>query len=135
MSLYRYFVDRNLKKMGLGKLLTRLQDLLDGTLQRAKQVLERPAAPRVRPSRSLLDLQDVSNSCPLIWDFWINNSNFVNKAVGIEQDGNTVTLWLDATVYEYHFYIWRSMNLQPKRIITKITLIFRKLFYNLLMPP
>ena len=52
-------MDRNLKKMGLGKLLTRLQDLLDGTLQRARQVLERP--PRVRPSRSLLDLQDVSD--------------------------------------------------------------------------
>lgn len=41
-AIYRYFVDRMLKKSGLRKLLMRLKDILDGTLQRAKQALERP---------------------------------------------------------------------------------------------
>lgn len=41
-SIYRHFVDRHLKKMGLRKLLHRLKKLLDGTLQRARQALEKP---------------------------------------------------------------------------------------------
>ena len=39
-GIYRHFVERHLKKMGLRKLMGRLKDLLDGTLQRARQALE-----------------------------------------------------------------------------------------------
>ena len=42
-AIYRRFVDRHLKKMGLRKLMSRLRELLDGTLQRARQALEPPA--------------------------------------------------------------------------------------------
>ena len=41
-GIYRHFVDRTLKKSGLRKLLIRLKNILDGTLQRARQALERP---------------------------------------------------------------------------------------------
>ena len=41
-GMYRYFVDKTLKRTGLMKLLQRLKYLLDGTLQRAKQALEKP---------------------------------------------------------------------------------------------
>ena len=41
-SIYRHFVDRHLKKMGLRKLLHRLKCLLDGSLQRARHALEKP---------------------------------------------------------------------------------------------
>lgn len=41
-SMYRYFVDKSLKKMGMNKLILRLRDLLDRTLQRAREVLEKP---------------------------------------------------------------------------------------------
>ncbi|KAL5010300.1 hypothetical protein ScPMuIL_012605 [Solemya velum] len=42
ISVYRYFVDKSLKKMGMNKLILRLRDLLDRTLQRAREVLEQP---------------------------------------------------------------------------------------------
>ncbi|XP_077977573.1 mitogen-activated protein kinase kinase kinase 4-like [Glandiceps talaboti] len=41
--IYRPFVDKSLKQMGLRKMIERLRDLLDGTLQRAKQALQRPS--------------------------------------------------------------------------------------------
>ena len=41
-SVYRNFVDRGLKKMGLSKMLVRLRDILDKSLQRAKRSLEKP---------------------------------------------------------------------------------------------
>ena len=41
-SVYRRFVEKHLKKMGLRKLLARLRVLLDQTLQRARQTLEMP---------------------------------------------------------------------------------------------
>ena len=41
-SVYRNFVDRGLKKMGLSKMLIRLRDILDKSLQRAKRSLEKP---------------------------------------------------------------------------------------------
>ncbi|XP_070567401.1 mitogen-activated protein kinase kinase kinase 4-like isoform X2 [Ptychodera flava] len=40
--IYRQFVDKSLKQMGLRKMIERLRDLLDGTLQRAKHVLQYP---------------------------------------------------------------------------------------------
>ena len=40
-AIYRYFADRNLKKMGMMKLIRRIQKLLEGTLKRSKQVLEK----------------------------------------------------------------------------------------------
>ena len=44
-SIYRYFVDRTLKKYGLRKLLVRLTKILDSTLQKTKQSLECPTTP------------------------------------------------------------------------------------------
>lgn len=41
-SVYRYFVDKSLKKMGMHKLLLRLHKLLHHSLQRAKEALEKP---------------------------------------------------------------------------------------------
>ena len=41
-SVYRNFVDRGLKKVGLSKMLVRLRDILDRSLQRAKRSLEKP---------------------------------------------------------------------------------------------
>jgi hypothetical protein len=38
-SVYRHYVDHMLKKIGMRKLRSRLKDLLDGTLQRAKHAL------------------------------------------------------------------------------------------------
>ena len=68
-SLARYFVDQNLKKHGLGRLVHRLKGLLDGTLRKAKQVLERP--PRLsRHSSSLLSMQDVSDELLYILMFY-----------------------------------------------------------------
>jgi mitogen-activated protein kinase kinase kinase 4 len=40
--VYRNYVEKSLKKMGMRKLLKRLHDLLDGSLQRAKVILEKP---------------------------------------------------------------------------------------------
>ena len=40
-SVYRNFVDGGLKKMGLSKMLVRLRDILDKSLQRAKRSLEK----------------------------------------------------------------------------------------------
>ncbi len=47
--IYRYFVDRTLKKTGLRKLLVRLKDLLHGTLSRARQALENSRSPPIHP--------------------------------------------------------------------------------------
>ena len=41
-SVYRNFVDKGLKKVGLSKMLIRLRDILDKSLQRAKRSLEKP---------------------------------------------------------------------------------------------
>ena len=41
-SVYRNFVDKGLKKVGLSKMLVRLRDILDRSLQRAKKSLEKP---------------------------------------------------------------------------------------------
>ena len=41
-SVYRKYVDKTLKRMGMNKLLMRFKDLLERTLQRAREALERP---------------------------------------------------------------------------------------------
>jgi hypothetical protein len=40
--LYRKYVDKTLKRMGMNKMLLRFKELLDGTLQRAREALQRP---------------------------------------------------------------------------------------------
>ena len=40
--IYRTFVDKSLKKGGMRKLVYRMKDLLEGTLQRARDALEKP---------------------------------------------------------------------------------------------
>jgi mitogen-activated protein kinase kinase kinase 4 len=44
-TIYRNYADRMLKRTGVTKLKTRLKDLLEGTLQRAKGALEKPRSP------------------------------------------------------------------------------------------
>ncbi|XP_071112541.1 mitogen-activated protein kinase kinase kinase 4-like [Haliotis cracherodii] len=41
-SVYRHYVDKCLKKMGMQKLVIRLRDVLDRSLQRAREALEKP---------------------------------------------------------------------------------------------
>ncbi|CAH1799809.1 unnamed protein product [Owenia fusiformis] len=52
-SIYRPYVDKALKKMGMKKLCKRLQVLLDKSLQKAKEALERPARAYEEPSEGL----------------------------------------------------------------------------------
>lgn len=40
--LFRKYVDKTLKRMGMNKMLLRFKELLDGTLQRAREALQRP---------------------------------------------------------------------------------------------
>ncbi|KAJ8315743.1 hypothetical protein KUTeg_007893 [Tegillarca granosa] len=41
-SMYRKYVDKTLKRMGMNKMLVRFREILDRTLQRAREALERP---------------------------------------------------------------------------------------------
>ena len=55
--IYRHFVDRTLKKTGMRKLLLRLIRLTSGTLQRAKEALQKP---KTTPSYADVVVQEVS---------------------------------------------------------------------------
>ena len=44
VHVYRHFVDKSLRKMGMHRLVIRLRDLLDRSLQRAKEALQKPSA-------------------------------------------------------------------------------------------
>ena len=41
-ALFRKYVDKTLKRMGMNKMLLRFKELLDRTLQRAREALQRP---------------------------------------------------------------------------------------------
>ncbi|XP_041352279.1 mitogen-activated protein kinase kinase kinase 4-like [Gigantopelta aegis] len=43
VHVYRHFVDKSLRKMGMHRLVIRLRDLLDRSLQRAKEALQKPS--------------------------------------------------------------------------------------------
>ena len=69
--IYRHFVDRTLKKTGMRKLLMRLIRLTSGTLQRAKEALQKP---KTTPSYADVVVQEVSVGLVL-------SSFFVNRCV------------------------------------------------------
>lgn len=43
--VYKKYVDKSLKRMGMNKLLLRFRELLDRTLQRAREALQKPSIP------------------------------------------------------------------------------------------
>ena len=69
-SVYRRFVEKHLKKMGLRKLLARLRQLLDQTLQRAQQALEIPHRGLLanNPLLSVSSLYNLESNSPLAFE-------------------------------------------------------------------
>ncbi|KAK3606739.1 hypothetical protein CHS0354_036538 [Potamilus streckersoni] len=55
-SVYRNYVDKSLKRIGLSKMIIRLRDILNRSLQRAKDALERPRG----------DLSRLDSVCKLV---------------------------------------------------------------------
>ncbi|XP_074644570.1 mitogen-activated protein kinase kinase kinase 4-like isoform X2 [Tubulanus polymorphus] len=67
-AIYRNFVDKTLKKMGMRKLLLRIHELLDSSLQRAKEVLEKHPFPDSLSTAGIRPIIDdcVMSSSPLL---------------------------------------------------------------------
>ncbi|XP_064627504.1 mitogen-activated protein kinase kinase kinase 4-like [Lineus longissimus] len=63
-SVYRHYVEKSLKKMGMRKLLKRLHDLLDGSLQRSKVILEKPNPAFTEISKPSLENDQILSSSP-----------------------------------------------------------------------
>ncbi|ESO84956.1 hypothetical protein LOTGIDRAFT_168212 [Lottia gigantea] len=91
-SAYRHFVDKSLKKTGMNRLLVRLRTLLDRSLQRAREALERPKsalsyAEILKSSRSSDKVQEVASSPSLDLSSVINNAALCNRSSSLAEHG------------------------------------------------
>ncbi|KAK6169248.1 hypothetical protein SNE40_020332 [Patella caerulea] len=90
---YRHFVDKSLKKTGMNRLLVRLRTLLDRSLQRAREALERPKnalsyAEILKSSGQNDDrMHDVASSPTLDLTSVINSAALYSRSTSISEHG------------------------------------------------
>ncbi|XP_069140240.1 mitogen-activated protein kinase kinase kinase 4-like isoform X2 [Argopecten irradians] len=64
--VYRKYVDKTLRRMGMNKMLIRFRELLDRTLQRAKEALQRPKGLNLSDSKSPVEEKSHLSSSPAL---------------------------------------------------------------------
>lgn len=84
-ALFRKYVDKTLKRMGMNKMLLRFKELLDRTLQRAREALQRP--------KSLTQLEMQVTECFCYYSMkllmWLDSHNhFIDSLNLLKRRGN-----------------------------------------------